>query len=275
MVFLPMLFWCGYTTLARAMIHVLGFGVFFTGVLKDMMCLPRPLSPPLSRITMSHSAAMEYGFPSTHSTNAVSVVVYGLLSLQSPDSTVHPNFNIFLQVLAIAYALSIILGRLYCGMHGFMDVGIGGLLGGLLTIVQWQYGEAFDNYIHSGSFKGTATFILIMLVLVRLHPEPADDCPCFDDSVAFAGVMIGIEFGTWHFGQSGAAWDEPCRATVPYGLDILGLPITVARLVIGIAVILAWRHVAKRVLLRSLPHLFRVIEKLGLSLPRRFFVQAS
>ena len=274
LLFLPVLFWCGYTTLARAMIHTLGFGVIFTGVLKDTWCLPRPLSPPLRRITMSHSAALEYGFPSTHSTNAVSTTVYILYCLQSPESNIRPDFRIFAQALACGYAVSITLGRLYCGMHGFVDVGVGGALGVLLSAIQWHYGQAFDNYIH-GSFKGTITYILIMLVLVRLHPEPADDCPCFDDSVAFAGVFIGIEFGAWHFGHSGIAWDEPCLATVPYQLDVLGFPITVLRIVLGILFILAWRFVAKRVLLRSLPPLFRVIEKLGLSLPRRFFVQAS
>ena len=274
MLFLPILYWCGYTTLARAMVHTLGAGVFITGVLKDTWCLPRPLSPPLCRITMSKSAALEYGFPSTHSTNAVSTVVYILYYLQAPDSTVRPDFRLLVQVLACFYAVSITLGRLYCGMHGFVDVGVGCTLGVLLSTIQWHYGDAFDNYIH-GSFKGTVTYVLIMLVLVRLHPEPADDCPCFDDSVAFAGVMIGIEFGAWHFGRSGMAWDEPCLATVPYQLDILGFPITLARIVLGSVLILIWRHVMKRVLLRSLPPLFRVIEKLGLSLPRRFFVRAT
>ena len=274
MLFLPILFWCGYTNLARAMIHTLGFGVILTGVLKDTWCLPRPLSPPLRRITMSHSAAMEYGFPSTHSTNAASTAVYILYCLQSPDSSIRPDFRVFVQALASFYAVSITLGRLYCGMHGFMDVLVGGALGVLLSAMQWHYGQAFDNYIY-GSLKGTITYILIMLVLVRLHPEPADDCPCFDDSVAFAGVFIGIEFGAWHFSRSGMAWDEPCLATVPYQLDVLGLSVTMARISLGLVLILAWRHVMKRVLLRSLPPLFRIIEKLGLSLPRRFFVQAS
>ena len=274
MLFLPILYWFGYTTLARAMIHTLGAGVFLTGVLKDTWCLPRPLSPPLRRITMSKSAALEYGFPSTHSTNAVSTVVYILYILQSPNSTIQPHFRLLIQALACCYAVSIILGRLYCGMHGFVDVVLGGLLGALLSMIQWHYGEAFDDYIHD-SLKGTMTCVLILLVLVRLHPEPADDCPCFDDSVAFAGVLIGTQFGAWHFSHSGTAWDEPCLATVPYRLDTLGFTISIARILVGVVLVLAWRHVMKRTLLRSLPPLFRVIEKLGLSLPRRFFIRAS
>ena len=256
------------------MVHILGLGVIFTGILKDMWCLPRPLSPPLRRITMSHSAALEYGFPSTHSTNAISITVYAIYCLQSPESPIRPSFQLLGQAVVCFYAISIALGRLYCGMHGFLDVTIGGALGGLVSTIQWHYGASFDNYIYS-SFKGTLTCILIMLVLVRLHPEPADDCPCFDDSVAFAGVLIGIEFGAWHFGRSGRAWDEPCLATVPYRFDVLGPTVTIARIILGIVFILAWRGIMKRVLLKSLPPLFRVIVRLGLNLPRRFFVQAS
>ncbi len=294
MVVLPILFWCGYTDLGRGygvcatpwsqwglanlwfrMVHVLASGVFFSGFLKDMWCLPRPLSPPLNRITMSHSAALEYGFPSTHSTNAVSVAVYAFFMLHSPDSSIQPALKIGLQILCCCYATSIIIGRLYCGMHGFFDVVVGSLLGALLSIVQCLYGDTFDHFIHTGSFKAPAIVVLIILVLVRIHPEPADDCPCFDDSVAFAGVMVGIELGNWHFGRSGMAWDKPALATVPYDLQALGWPKTIARIVIGVVMIFAWREVMKPTLLRILPPIFRVIESLGMNLPRRFFVQAS
>lgn len=274
-VVLPILFWCGYTNLGRGMVHVLASGVFFSGFLKDMWCLPRPLSPPLNRITMSRSAALEYGFPSTHSTNAMSVAVYALFMLHTPDSSVPPAVKVGLEALCCSYAVSIVLGRLYCGMHGFFDVLVGSALGASLSILQCLYGDSFDHFMHTGSFKAPAVVILIILVLVRIHPEPADDCPCFDDSVAFAGVMIGVELGNWHFGRSGRAWNEPALATVPFNLEALGWPRTIARIVIGVLMVFAWREIMKPTLLRSLPPIFRVIEMLGLSLPRRFFVQAS
>lgn len=74
---------------------------------------------------MSGSAALEYGFPSTHSANAVSVTVYALLLLHSPDNTLSPTTKLLLEGLAYFYAVSIVFGRLYCGMHGFLDVIIG------------------------------------------------------------------------------------------------------------------------------------------------------
>lgn len=224
---------------------------------------------------MSHSAALEYGFPSTHSTNAVSVVVYALFMLSSPDSTVNPKFQHVLHAVLCCYTISIILGRLYCGMHGFFDVVIGSALGAVLSVIQCLYGDLFDLFIHTGSWKAPAIVALVVLVLVRIHPEPADDCPCFDDSVAFAGVIIGIELGTWHFGRSGMAWNSLGPATVPFNLSALGWPRVIARIVIGVLTIFAWRGTMKPTLLRTLPPVFRIVESMGLSLPRKFFVQAS
>ncbi|KAF5859579.1 hypothetical protein ETB97_002754 [Aspergillus alliaceus] len=275
MVFLPILFWNGYTSLGHGMVNLLASGVFFSGFIKDLLCLPRPLSPPLQRITMSGSAALEYGFPSTHSTNAVSVAVYALALLNMPDSSLSPAVNVFLQGITYLYVTSIVFGRLYCGMHGFFDVVIGCLLGALLAVVQYAYGTVFDEFVVSASGKQIILVVLVILALVRLHPEPADDCPCFDDSVAFAGVILGLKVAYWHVAKTSITWDDPVPATVPYRLDELGVFKTVLRLILGVTLIVVWREVMKPSLLRLLPPVFRGLEKLGLLLPRRFFTAAS
>src|SRR5690349_13148744 len=117
MIALPMLFWFGYTSLGLALANMLAFGVILSGVIKDLLCLPRPLSPPLQRITMSGSAALEYGFPSTHSTNAISVVIYALYLLRRSE-TLDEHVVYWAQMGLYAYGTSIVFGRLYCGMHG-------------------------------------------------------------------------------------------------------------------------------------------------------------
>ncbi|KAL8820120.1 MAG: hypothetical protein Q9191_007584 [Dirinaria sp. TL-2023a] len=266
MIILPILF---------CMVHVLASGVFFSGFLKDLLCIPRPLSPPLQRITLSSTTSLEYGFPSTHSTNAASVAVYALFFLNSPGTGIDYRFSIALQCLSCAYVLSIVLGRLYCGMHGFFDVTIGTALGALISVIQCVYGTYLDDYIHNGSYQALLIVVLIILVLVRIHPEPADDCPCFDDSVAFAGVMIGVEVGCSHYARSGLAWDHPVPATAPFRLEEVGMFKATLRIVAGVFVVFAWRALMKPTLLKVLPPVFRVIEKLGLNLPRRFFKQAS
>lgn len=265
MISLPILFWCGYPAFGKGLIHILAEGVFFSGFIKDMLSLPRPLSPPLHRITMSGSVALEYGFPSTHSANAVSVAVYALLLLRSPDCTYAPTTKILLESTGYFYAASIIIGRLYCGMHGFLDVIVGSVLGAVISLVEFYYGPVFEAYLHSSGWTAPLIAALVIIVLVRVHPEPADDCPCFDDSVAFSGVMIGVEVASWRLGATsfvgpflGVSWS-----------------LTVTRIVLGVLLIVAWRETMKPLLLKCLPVLFRVIERLGVSLPRRFFVPAS
>ncbi|GMG10548.1 unnamed protein product [Aspergillus oryzae var. brunneus] len=199
---------------------------------------------------MSGSAALEYGFPSTHSTNAVSVAVYALALLNLPDSTLSPAVNVFLQGITYLYVTSIVFGRLYCGMHGFFDVVIGCLLGSLLAVIQYAYGTAFDEFVVSASGKQIMLVVLVILALIRLHPEPADDCPCFDDSVAFAGVILGLQVAYWHVVKTDITWDDPVPATVPYRFEDLGVLKTAMRLILGVALIVVWREVMKPSLLR-------------------------
>ena len=256
--------------------HILAFGVFWTGFIKDFYSLPRPLSPPLHRITMSGSAALEYGFPSTHSANAVSVAVYGLLLLRDPDNALSPTTKFCLEFLAYFYAVSIVLGRLYCGMHGFLDVIIGSILGAAISLLEFYYGPPVDEYMHSSSWVAPMIASVIVLILVRVHPEPADDCPCFDDSVAFAGVVIGLEIGTWSYGRIPTdPWDTHAHGYNPVDVTLLGLALNVVRIVIGVLIVFLWRETMKPCLLKLLPSLFRLIETSGWTLPRRFFTPAS
>ena len=258
------------------LVHILALGVFWTGFIKDFYSLPRPLSPPLHRITMSGSAALEYGFPSTHSANAVSVAVYALLLLHSPDSTLSPSTKLALEALSYFYAFSIVVGRLYCGMHGFLDVIVGSILGTAISMVEFEYGPAFDAYMHSSTWLAPSIAGIVVIVLVRIHPEPADDCPCFDDSVAFAGVVIGLEYATWSYGRiPWDPWETNAHSDNTVNVLPLGLIVNILRIVFGVLVIFAWRESMKPALLKSLPHLFRLIEQSGFDLPRRFFTPAS
>lgn len=257
------------------MTQVLASGVFFSGFIKDLLCLPRPLSPPLQRISHSASAALEYGFPSTHSTNAVSVAICAIYTIYFAQDPLPPVWSILLQAAFCFYAVSIVIGRLYCGMHGYFDVIVGSILGGIIAAFQLTYGDALDVFVLEGSFRNAAIVALVVLVLVRIHPEPADDCPCFDDSVAFSGVFIGEQFGAWHYARTSFSTANPVPSTVPYTFAQVGLIKSVLRVVLGVAVIFAWRGLMKPALLRILPPLFRIIEAAGLSLPRKFFLRAS
>lgn len=225
---------------------------------------------------MTGYAALEYGFPSTHSANAVSVTTYAILLLRSPENVLPEGTKLTLECLAYFYAVSIVVGRLYCGMHGFLDVVFGAVLGLFISLGEFYYGPALDHFMYNSSWVAPLLAAAVLIVLVRIHPEPADDCPCFDDSVAFAGVVIGVELGTWTYGKT--PWDPFDGPTHgPHFLHVSRLtwPVILARLVLGVGVVFAWRELTKPALLKGLPHLYRLIARVGIQLPRRFFKPAS
>lgn len=275
MTFLPICFWFGYPDIGITLVHMLGLGVYLSGAVKDFLCLPRPLSPPLQRITMSGSAALEYGFPSTHTTNAVSVALFGLYRLNLIREDISATTYALGCLGCYCYATSITIGRMYCGMHGFFDVVVGGLLGAVVAWARVQYGASFDEWVVAGSWTRLALIVVVLALAVRFHPEPADDCPCFDDSVAFLGVIMGVSIGIWHFVKEDLAnVNAGANMSTRYNFATQDVLKSGARLVGGVFVVFLWRAVMKRLLLRSLPPVFRFVDHWGVRMPRRYFLQA-
>ena len=108
---------------------------------KDYFCIERPLSPPVRRLLIG-SYHLEYGFPSTHSANAVgmSIVAYYLLLQIRKTISFLVDFNMvepqswtaflssppFAELVILFYAFTVIYGRVYLGMHSV--IGLFGLL---------------------------------------------------------------------------------------------------------------------------------------------------
>lgn len=274
-IMLPMPFWFGYAQLARTLVYVLAAGVIFSGMLKDYFCLPRPLSPPLHRITMSGSAALEYGCPSTHSANAVAAALAIVYYALDRKDEIAPSSLLIIKVLMWIYIASILLGRLYCGMHGFMDVISGSAIGLVVFLIRWAFKEQIDSFMITPGPIVPLVITPIILILVRVHPEPVDPCPCFEDSVAFSGVVLGVDLALWH------SWNMPWTTTlpypgyIPYSFAHSGIFRSAVRVVLGVTCIFLWRAIMKKSLHALLPPLFRFIERIGLSMPRVFFLQAS
>lgn len=161
-------------------------------------------------------------------------------------------------------------------MHGFLDVIVGSILGVVLALGQWILHDQIDALVYDTSHWPVIWLVLIILLLVRLHPEPADSCPCFDDGVAFAAVVAGIEIACHRIALSPLAWHWDYQPShYGYSPTILGPLKSTARVIIGVAIIFLWREVAKPTLHTILPPLFRLIEKANLSQPRAHFLQAS
>ncbi|CEG65226.1 hypothetical protein RMATCC62417_02054 [Rhizopus microsporus] len=263
MVFLPILIWFGNVGLGRNVCFLTASGVFWSGFLKDFLCLPRPLSPPVHRLTMSPSVALEYGFPSTHSTNSVSVALF-FISMACEKFTPESPARLISILACLFYAASVVFGRIYCGMHSVTDCIGGAVLGYIVYWVQWTFKSHLDSLFTSDSywiFMG----IPICLMLVSLHPDPMERCPCFEDSVCFMGVVIGLMPGSWLCNQV-----DSCQAGLTSSLSkeagMMAILFLLLKLVIGVACLFIWRIACKKLCYYILPPIYRIF-----NLPHRKF----
>ena len=147
-----------------------------------------------------------------------------------------------------------------------------------------MYGESLDTFIAEGSWYGPLTVVVVTILLVRLHPEPADACcKCFEDGVAFAGVFIGVKIGQW---RNPAMYNATIAGLDSTHMTIFFLKVAVKLVLgehnsshqlkeLGVSILFAWRATTKKLLHRILPPFYRLLEKARLDMPRRYFMRAS
>ncbi|KAI9095917.1 PAP2 superfamily-domain-containing protein [Phlyctochytrium arcticum] len=281
---LPMLFWfdSGVTipvagqqvdvnrVFGRSLVVLLGAGVYVSGCVKDWLGLPRPLTPPVRRVSGSAMIEAEYGFPSTHSTNAVSLSLFTALFalrywlFQS---------DLWIQVLSVGvlacYAVAIGASRVVTGMHTVIDVLGGALIGIGLVLGHWWVGmDAMETQIMTAGWALLINIPALCIILISIHPDPDGPCPCFDDSVAFVGTIGGLLMGNWHHAILS---NTPSSSTAGYSAE-LGPIMALQRIFCGIGIILAWRLTIKRLCHAVLPPLYRL---LALPFRRKFFALAT
>lgn len=322
MTFLPMLFFFGYDELGRGLIIVIGLGIYLTSVVKDLFCSPRPFAPPVTRMTIG-THHLEYGMPSTHSANSVSLALFFFAlihPLAFPVAGTAPALSVPVYVALTAslviYATSIVFGRLYTAMHSFTDCAVGVAIGVLVWIAHssfrgiavslalspahtysttllrgWGWGAYVDEWIlrTPSSLRVPLTLIPLGLLAVNQHPQPVDDCPCFEDAIAIGSVMLGMLVGRWgavRWGMlvptsvmPGSGWvlGADGWAQVPRGWGDVGVwwALALGKMIFGIAAIFIWRLLAKAALHRALPPTFRFLATLMRLPHRRFYTPAT
>ena len=272
---LPPPVWFGASKMARDLVHVLGWGIYLTGFLKDYFCLPRPRSPPLHRITMSSYTTQEYGFPSSHAANATAVTLVVMSNIIQNHNAFDSKTYYSLIAGLVVYYFSLIFGRLYTGMHGFLDIFTGSGVGLAVFLFRFYLGQQWDTFLFShGYIFGIALILGLYLLMIHIYPEPIDDCPCFDDSVAFVGVLIGLDlshlvgYQTLHFFNLNNFEDY---YLVPFVNDGGALKI-VARFFLGVGLVVTWKAISKPVIYTILPPVYKII---GVYLPRRHYISTA
>ncbi|KAL1941837.1 hypothetical protein VTO73DRAFT_6837 [Trametes versicolor] len=312
MVMLPMFHFFGAAEFGRGLLLMLAVGVYITSFMKDLFCCPRPFAPPVTRLTLGNHH-LEYGFPSTHSTNSVSIalfffslvqrlhtppavksVVESAVSSINGTSDVLPAVETLVRSEAIIstttywaligvlvfYVFSIVYGRLYTAMHSFTDCFGGMFVGAAIWALHILIGPHVDAWVRNNGWIVPAVIVPLCLFLVHKHPQPVDDCPCFEDAIAFISVVMGEFLARWFMQHNG--YDQSFFVRAMPGSSWatwadVGLWWTFAaiKMVIGVLAIVIWRMLAKSFCHFILPPTFRFLSH-GLKLPnRRFYTPAT
>ncbi|CAI4914386.1 BAD_collapsed_G0034500.mRNA.1.CDS.1 [Saccharomyces cerevisiae] len=234
---LPMPVWLGYRDLTRDMIYVLGYSIYLSGYLKDYWCLPRPKSPPVDRITLSEYTTKEYGAPSSHSANATAVSLLFFWRICLSDTLVWPT-KLLLLSLVIFYYLTLVFGRVYCGMHGMLDLFSGAAVGAICFFIRIWVVHALRNFQIGEHLWFPLLSVAWGLFILFNHVRPIDECPCFEDSVAFIGVVSGLDCSDWLTERYG--WNLVCSRYASCGSKVFLRPL------VGVASVIIWKDVISK-----------------------------
>ncbi|KAF9653737.1 acid phosphatase/Vanadium-dependent haloperoxidase [Thelephora ganbajun] len=282
MTVLPIFYYFGGSGLGRALLWSPAFGVYATSLIKDLLCSPRPFTPPVTRLTFS-SHHLEYGFPSTHTTNSISIALFLYSYVHrlyfSEASISSTSYCIYL-VAIVCYAFSIVFGRIYTAMHSFTDCAFGVILGAAIWLLQHLYLKRVEEAIINGGWIVPIAATSICLLMVNQHPQPVDDCPCFEDAIAFISVVLGDILGRWTFYQYGVNSEffktpQPGSSYSTITDITIWWLFSVIKVVVGILLIFTWRIFAKSSLHFALPRIFRFLANIFTLPNRRFYTPAT
>lgn len=182
------LVWVFDARLGRLLALLMAAAFYFAGTVKNLLLLPRPPSPPITPLKQD----TDWGLPSHHALLGVNMPWYLWFYM-------YQNYQLELIVAAVLFttlatwSFCVMFSRLYLGMHSPADVVTGGILGCLLLAVWLQVDDMVDFYISTSN--GCYVILALVVVLMWIHPDPHPLTITYDDTMAMAGITVGIGFG--------------------------------------------------------------------------------
>lgn len=198
LVALPFLFWNVSVILTFHLVVIWAVGFYLGGALKNIFCLPRPLSPPVEKLESDYEN--EYGMPSTHAVSSFTlpVVIAVLLNWTSVQQGQYGDLLVPVGI-ALFFTVLVCFSRLYLGVHSPADLCGGILLGGVILASWFLTGLAplIEDFSRWPSMAMPWVYIAITLVSLYLYPMKSMNNPSFADVAAINSTTCGIFVGGW------------------------------------------------------------------------------
>nr|XP_057936383.1 sphingosine-1-phosphate phosphatase 2 [Doryrhamphus excisus] len=236
---LPTIHWNLDPFLCRRLINIWALVMYIGQVMKDVLKLPRPLSPPVVKLETRVDA--EYGLPSTH---AMAATAISFTLLLSAPSRIQFQFEVGL-LMAVTLSTMVCLSRLYTGMHSVLDVICGVLISALVMYATYPYWEAFDQFQLSSSISPMAALV-VPFFLSLTYPQLEHYSTTRGDTTTILGVGAGCSVGYWMNEQLGETFDPQGVLPVPLPpLTTHTLALGTARFLVGVFALVGTRQAIK------------------------------
>ncbi|XP_065059430.1 uncharacterized protein LOC135686946 [Rhopilema esculentum] len=179
--------WIVDIRLARLCCILMAVGFYAANFLKNSLCLPRPPSPPVNPLEPSFNT---WALPSHHAVLAVVVPWYIWFY-----SYLHYNLTtvqyVILFCFIVTWSFSVMLSRIYLGVHSPADVVAGSLLGCLALSAWLHYDDILDRAT-AVSGQGAMLVPVYVIIMLFIHPRPDLETLSFTESVCMSGVAVGF-----------------------------------------------------------------------------------
>ena len=179
---LPVIYWTSfkYASIVCLNLLMLLFGQF----IKDILKLSRPDSSKV--IILEDDYETEYGFPSMHTISAM-LPFSLLLAFQR-----HENFRVSIVwwLIAIGFVISVGLSRLYFGVHSFLDI-FGGFIVGTLSLILFHVIGDELLQAFTDSYLGLTYILFICSLFILLYPRAIPWSSSYGTSALVIGSWMG------------------------------------------------------------------------------------
>lgn len=187
--FLPFVFWNVDDYIARRLIVLWVFNMYAGQGLKDVLCWPRPDSPPVLRLEKIYES--EFGMPSTHAI-AGSIIPFGLVYFSYERFQYNLAYGI---LFFIGWTTLVCLSRIYRGMHTFQDILAGLSVAAFVTALWLPYLDLSLEIFLSSS---NAWIFIFLIPILMIYAFPTQCMETRNDTARIISVGCGCMLAAWN-----------------------------------------------------------------------------